>query len=39
MEPIVYKGSSKVMDKLPSISFSYKSSGLYSPQNIESKQS
>jgi hypothetical protein len=27
------------MNKLPSVSFSYKSSGLYSPQNIDSHQS
>lgn len=32
-----FKG--KAGDKLPSISFSYKNYGLYSPQNIESKQS
>lgn len=28
----------KTMNKFPSVSFSYKSAGLYSPQNIQSKQ-
>lgn len=32
------KSSVKNISKLPSVSFSYKSSGLYSPQNIELKQ-